>query len=63
MFADVPPPPAAAIAVSDARVAPRKIFLGRDPARIRFTLAADRPSATVGIVAARSGRVARRIQR
>ena len=60
MFADAPPPPAP-ITVSEARVTPRKIFLGRDPARVRFTLNADAETATVEIVADQDGRVARRI--
>ena len=60
MFADAPPPPAP-ITVSEARVTPRKIFLGRDPARMRFTLSADQASATVEIVAEKGGRIARRI--
>ena len=60
MFADVPPPPAP-LTVSDERVAPRKIFLGRDPARIRFTLSAARATATVELVAEKSRRIVRRI--
>ena len=60
MFADAPPPPAP-LTVSDERVAPRKIFLGRDPARIRFTLSAARAAASVEIVAETSRRVVRRI--
>jgi murein DD-endopeptidase MepM/ murein hydrolase activator NlpD len=60
VFADVPPPPAPLV-VTDARVTPRKIFLGRTPAHVRFTLGAERERATVEIVADRDGRVARRI--
>ena len=62
MFVDVPPPPPAApLTVSDERVAPRKIFLGRDPARIRFTLSADVATATVELVGEKRSRIARRI--
>ena len=60
MFADVPPPPPP-LTVSDERVTPRKIFLGRDPARIRFTLSAARATATVELVAEKSRRIVRRI--
>jgi murein DD-endopeptidase MepM/ murein hydrolase activator NlpD len=62
VFADVPPsPPPAPLTVSDERVAPRKIFLGRDPARIRFTLSEARPTATVELVADKRSRIVRRI--
>ncbi len=61
MFVDVPPPPPAPLTVSDERVAPRKIYLGRDPVRIRFTLSEAADSATVEIVGEKSGRTARRI--
>jgi murein DD-endopeptidase MepM/ murein hydrolase activator NlpD len=60
VFADDPPPPAPPT-VSDERVTPRKVFLGRRPARIRFTLSAARPTATVELVAEKTHRIARRI--
>jgi murein DD-endopeptidase MepM/ murein hydrolase activator NlpD len=60
VFFDVPQPPAAALTVSDERVAPHKIFVGRRPARIRFRLSADVATATVEIVGDKSGRIARR---
>ena len=60
MFVDVPPPPAP-LTVSDERVTPRKVFLGRDPARIRFTLSAAQATATVELVAEKSRRIVRRI--
>ncbi|HEX6944901.1 MAG TPA: peptidoglycan DD-metalloendopeptidase family protein [Casimicrobiaceae bacterium] len=47
--------------MSDARVTPRKVFAGRDPARLRFTLSAARARVTVEIVAGRGDRIARRI--
>jgi hypothetical protein len=61
VFVDVPPPPAAPLTVSDERVAPRKIFLGRNRARIRFTLSADVATATVELVGEKPSRIARRI--
>src|SRR5690348_5512464 len=60
MVPDVPPPPAAAT-VSAAHVAPRKIYLGRDPVHVRFTLSVAEPTANVGIVAAHGNRIARRL--
>src|SRR4051794_7949494 len=62
VFFDVPPPPPAApLTVSDERVAPHKMFVGRHPARIRFTLSADVATATVELVGDKSSRIARRI--
>ncbi|HEX8120728.1 MAG TPA: peptidoglycan DD-metalloendopeptidase family protein [Solirubrobacteraceae bacterium] len=60
MFADAPPP-TAPLTVGDVRVTPRKIFLGRDPARIRFTLSEARATATVELVADKSRRIVRRV--
>lgn len=60
MVADVPPPPPPLV-VTDVRVAPRKVFVGRDPLRIRFAVSADVPAARVELVAERTRRVVRRI--
>lgn len=61
MFADLPPPAPAPLAVSHVRVSPRKIFVGRDPVRVRFRLGAAQARVHVEIVAERDGRIARRL--
>lgn len=60
MIVELPPPPVPPT-VSAARVAPAKIFLGRDPVRARFTLDAAQAVVHVEFVAERGGRVARRL--
>lgn len=56
------PPPAPAFAVTGAKVAPAKIYFGRSPVRIAFAVTAPAPLGLhAEIVAARSGRIARRI--
>ncbi len=55
------PPPVPPVTVSDTRVAPAKIFFGRDPVRLSFRLSSAVDTANVEIVAADGGRIARRL--